>query len=301
MKRNIIIRQLLFPAFCLLGMLVTSCINEDLDECYKLRLKVVNQKGEDITPSGYVEKTALYIFDENLEYLETRQLDKTFITSRDEIVLNNYPASRKLNIVAWGNLNVLGDKQGVSEAKRIEDFKVMLKTKNTLATQPDSLYFGIEQVQTKAGGITENKEVVIAPKTGSVTVQTIGLQYGLRKYGFSENAECEFSLDKTLSGFDYQGGQIGDSVYYDLNVKRYNGIDYQTVERQNACLGEQMGVVLTANNAPFITVTEDDKGEKIRTTASENTFVVLEFAEDGTLSVRVQVRPWGEVNDHIEF
>lgn len=100
MKRNIIIRQLLFPAFCLLGMLVTSCINEDLDECYKLRLKVVNQKGEDITPSGYVEKTALYIFDENLEYLETRQLDKTFITSRDEIVLNNYPASRKLNIVA---------------------------------------------------------------------------------------------------------------------------------------------------------------------------------------------------------
>lgn len=301
MKRNAIIRQLLFPALCLLGVLATSCINEDLDECYRLRLKVVNQKGEDITPSGYVKRTALYIFDENLNYLETRQLDESFITSRDEIVLDNYPASRKLNIVAWGNVNVLGENQEVAEAKKIEDLKVMLKTNGVQANRPDSLYFGIEQVQTKAGGITEDKEVMISPKTGSVTLQTINLHYGLRKYGFSENAECDFSLNKTLSGFDYQGKQIGDSVYYQLNTKRYNGIDYQTTERQNACLGEDMGVELAANGNNFLTVTTDDKGAPIRTSASENTFVVLEFAEDGTLSVKVTVRPWGEVNDHIEF
>ena len=52
MKRNAIIRQLLFPALCLLGVLATSCIKDDLDECYKLRLKAENIKGEDVT--GYV-------------------------------------------------------------------------------------------------------------------------------------------------------------------------------------------------------------------------------------------------------
>lgn len=300
MKRISFIKKLLFPALCLCA-LVTGCINEDLDECYKLRLKVVNQNGEDITPSGYVKRTALYIFDENLNYLETRQLDESFITSRDEIILDNYPASRKLNIVAWGNLNVLGEKQDISEAQKIEDLKVMLKTNGEQANQPDSLYFGIEQVQTKAGGITENKEVVIHPKTGSVTVQTINLHYGLRRYNLPENADCTFALDKTLSGFNYEGEQIGDSVYYNLDVKRYDGVDYITTERQNACLGENMGVVLAANGNDFLTVYTDDNGDNIRTTASENTYVVLEFAEDGTLSVKVQVRPWSGIDDHIEF
>ena len=72
MKRNAIIRQLLFPALCLLGVLATSCIKDDLDECYKLRLKAENIKGEDVTGLGYVSAASLYIFDENLNYLETR-------------------------------------------------------------------------------------------------------------------------------------------------------------------------------------------------------------------------------------
>ena len=213
MKRNAIIRQLLFPALCLLGVLATSCIKDDLDECYKLRLKAENIKGEDVTGLGYVSAASLYIFDENLNYLETRVLDKDFIISHDEIVLDNYPASQKLNIVAWGNVNVLGDKQEVSESKRIEDLKVMLKSQNSLAVLPDSLYFGIQQVQTKAsGGITENKEIVVHPKVGSVTIETINLKYGLRSKGISSVNECDFYLNRTLSGFDYQGEQIGDSV-----------------------------------------------------------------------------------------
>ena len=35
-----------------------------------------------------MESTNLYIFDENLNYLETRSLDKNFIRSRNEIVLD---------------------------------------------------------------------------------------------------------------------------------------------------------------------------------------------------------------------
>lgn len=304
MKHNTIIKQLLFPALCVLGLLSTSCIHEDLDECYTLRLRAENIKGEDVTSSRYVSTASLYIFDENLNYLETRVLDEDFIASHEEIVLDNYPANRKLNIVAWGNVNVLGDKQDVSETERIEDLKVMLKSQNSLAVMPDSLYYGIEQVQTKAsGGITENKEIVIHPKVGSVTIETINIEYGLRKHNISSVRDCDFYLDRTLSGFDYQGEQIGDSVYYNpLSVPSdVNPGEWKTPNLQTACPGDGLGVSLDVNGISLGSAVVDDKGNPIVTRAGENTHIVLEFAEDGTLSARVQVRPWGEVNDHIEF
>ena len=304
MKRISFIKQLLFSALCLLAVLATGCIKEDLDECYKLRLRAENIKGEDITATGYVSTASLYIFDEDLNYLETRVLDKDFIISHDEIVLDNYTADRKLNIVAWGNVNVLGDKQEVSESKRIDELKVMLKNQNTLAVMPDSLYYGIQQVQTKAsGGITENKEIVVHPKVGSVTIETINLEYGLRSRGISSVHECDFYLNKTLSGFDYQGEQIGDSVYYNpaSEPSTLNIGEWKTPNQQTACPGNSMGVSLDINGINLGSATVDQNGKPIETKAGENTHIVLEFAEDGTLSARVQVRPWGEVNDHIEF
>lgn len=303
MKHNAIIRQLLFPALCLLGLLATSCIHEDLDECYTLRLRAENIKGEDVTGLGYVSAASLYIFDENLNYLETRVLDKDFIISHDEIVLDNYPASQKLNIVAWGNVNVLGDKQEVSESKRIEELKVMLKSQNSLAVMPDSLYYGTQQVQTKAGGITENKEIVVHPKVGSVTIETINLEVGLRKNGITTVNDCDFYLDRTLSGFDYQGEQIGDSVYYNpASVPNEENVgQWKTPNLQTACPGSGMEVSLSVNGVQLGSAVVDEKGDEIATYAGQNTHIVLEFAEDGTLSARVQVRPWGEVNDHIEF
>ncbi|WP_278631706.1 FimB/Mfa2 family fimbrial subunit [Parabacteroides goldsteinii] len=303
MKHNAIIRQLLFPALCLLGLLATSCIHEDLEECYTLRLRAENIKGEDVTGLGYVSAASLYIFDENLNYLETRVLEKDFIISHDEIVLDNYPASQKLNIVAWGNVNVLGDKQEVTESKRIEELKVMLKSQNSQAVLPDSLYYGTQQVQTKAGGITENKEIVVHPKVGSVTIETRNLEYGLRSKGISSVKECDFYLNRTLSGFDYQGEQIGDSVYYNpASVPNDEKIgEWKTPNLQTACPGDSLGVSLDINGINLGSATHDQDNKPIATKAGENTHIVLEFAEDGTLSARVQVRPWGEVNDHIEF
>lgn len=303
MKHNVIIKLFLLPVVCLLGVLATSCIQEDLDACYTLRLKAENIKGEDITGTGYVSTASLYIFDENQNYLETRTLDKDFIVSHDEIVLDNYPAHRKLNIVAWGNVNVLGERQDVSESERIEELKVMLKSQNGQAMLPDSLYYGIEQVQTKAGGITENKEIVVRPKVGSVTIETINLKFGLRRYDIASVKDCDFYLNRTLSGFDYQGAQIGDSVYYNpASVASDKNLgEWVTPELQTACPGTDLGVSLDINGINLGSAVADVNGDPIVTKAGENTHIVLEFAEDGTLSARVQVRPWGEVNDHIEF
>ena len=161
MKHILFTKELLLSAVALFAIIATSCIREDLDQCHTLKLKVENIKGDDITEYGWMESTDLYIFDENLNYLEKRRLDKNFIRSRNEIVLDGYTADRSLRIVAWGNVNALGEKQSVSEAQTIEDLKVMLKSQDGLAVTPDSLYYGSEQVFTKAGGVAKETEIVI--------------------------------------------------------------------------------------------------------------------------------------------
>lgn len=107
MKHILFTKELLLLVVALFAIIATSCIKEDLDQCYTLKLKVENIKGDDITEYGWMESTDLYIFDENLNYLEKRRLDKNFIRSRNEIVLDGYTADRSLRIVAWGSKYVV--------------------------------------------------------------------------------------------------------------------------------------------------------------------------------------------------
>ena len=302
MKHILFTKKLLLLAMVLLGISTTGCIKEDLDECYTLKLKVENIKGDDITESGWMESTNLYIFDENLNYLETRSLDKNFIRSRNEIVLDGYTADRSLRIVAWGNVNALGENQTVSEAQKIEDLKVMLKSDNGLAVNPDSLYYGSEQVLTKAGGVSKATEIVIRPKIGTVTIETRGLQEQLAKRGLRSagSADCDFFLNNTMNGFDYRGEQIGDDVYYNpAGTWDEAGSEWVTPTMQTACPGEDMTVSISVNGVSLGSANVDENGDPIYTTAGENTHLILEWDEGGTLSVRAIVRPWGVVEEDI--
>lgn len=302
MKHILFTKKLLLSAVVLLAVMATGCIKEDLDQCYTLKLKVENIKGDDITEYGWMESTDLYIFDENLNYLEKRNLDKNFIRSRNEIVLDGYTADRSLRIVAWGNVNALGENHTVSEAQKIEDLKVMLKSDNGLAVNPDSLYYGSEQVLTKAGGVSKASEIVIRPKIATVTIETIGLQAQLEKRGLRSvsSADCDFYLNNTRSGFDYRGEQIGDDVYYNpAGTWDEAGNEWVTLNRQTACPGEDMTVSISANGVSLGSASVDAEGNPIYTSAGENTHLILEWGEGGTLSVRAIVRPWGVVEDDI--
>lgn len=300
MKHILFTKELLLSAVALFAIIATSCIREDLDQCYTLKLKVENIKGDDITEYGWMESTDLYIFDENLNYLEKRSLDKNFIRSRNEIVLDGYTADRSLRIVAWGNVNALGEKQSVSEAQTIEDLKVMLKSQDGLAVTPDSLYYGSEQVLTKAGGVAKETEIVIRPKVGTVTIETRGLQEQLGRMGLRSSADCDFYLNNTLSGFDYRGTQIGDSVYYNPEgAWNESGVEWITPTMQTACPGQDMAVSISANGVSLGSAKVDENGDPIYTSAGENTHLILEWGEGGTLSVRATVRPWGVVEEDI--
>ena len=83
-----------------------------------------------------------------------------------------------------------------------------------LAVTPDSLYYGSEQVLTKAGGVAKETEIVIRPKVGRSRSRPEGCKSNSGRMGLRSSVDCDFYLNNTLSGFDYRGTQIGDSVYY---------------------------------------------------------------------------------------
>lgn len=287
----------------LLAVLAVSCIKEDLDACYKLTLSVQNAKGDDVTELGVVTNATIYIFDDNQKLLATRTLDKEFITSRKEITLTDYPGDSKLHIVAWGNL--AGGHQDVTNAKELTDLKVMLKNQNELAQSPDKLYYGNKDVElndasTVTGG---NQEIVVRCKVGDITMDTRGLENVRRLRNLKSTDEFGFYMDRTLSGFDHAGQLIGDSVYYNPDyqpaVKSQN--DIETIEPNNVVTGEKLKFRLEMGGQELAVRDTDDDGNPFYTTEENNTHVRFTFDEDGNVSVKVKVTPWGTVDDNIEF
>ncbi len=171
--KSILTKKVLFLALVAVTVFTTGCIKEDLDECYKLTLKVVNHKGDDITALSVVSEAKLFIYDNNSKLLDTRDLNDAFIRGKETIELN-YPESSKLHLIAWGNLK---GHQDVNEATKVEDFAVSLKSEGEIAQSPDSIFFGDIDVTVRGNGVAGgNQEIVLEPKTGTVEMRTLNLQ-----------------------------------------------------------------------------------------------------------------------------
>lgn len=307
-------KQSLLLAAGALAVMLTGCIKDDLAECSKLTLKVegLNRTDiTDITSLGLVEDATLYIFDENKKLLETRNLDKDFILSKEAIRLDNYPDHTKLNIVAWGNLK--GGNQSVTDPKQLEDLKVQLKSsEDGFAQSPDSLYFGTKEVTSLGSGIVGGDgQVVIRLKTGTYTIKTSGLNNALKAYGLRSASDFDFYINRTLSVYDNAGSLDGDSVAYNPEGTYDTAQEWLTTGiidqdqfggKQNSFAGENLGVSITSKDGSVNkTVYVDDNGDPFEIPEGGRLDVLLLFGEDGTISAKMRITPWGVVEEDMIF
>lgn len=307
MKYNFFTQRNLFVAFCAMALAFTGCIKEEMGDCkyYALRLKVENTKGGDITESGIVSEATLFIFDENNKFLDKVLLDDKAIKSRKSIELD-YPSSAKLNVVAWAGL--AGERQNVTDAKLISDLEVNLKKDGTIASSPDSLYYGIKTnvITRSSEGQTINQEIVIRKKIGSVQVRTVGIEYArvpASKAGNGTVSPDDFSyiVDRTPSGFDYQGNMIGDSVSYSP-APFINETGYLETDKANVIPADNISASLMSKGTQIYNVSKNDKGESFNVGVDENLLIVVQLGEDGNvLSVKSSVRAWGDTDQEEEL
>ena len=305
MKHQLFTKKSLLLVLAAVALFATSCIKEEIDACYKLTLAVHNHRGEDITPQGFVSKATLYVFDENSKLLETRELGREYTAERKIIELN-YPENQKLHCVVWGNLK---GSQKVSDATKAEDLAVSLILNNDIAQAPDSLFFGAKDVTVRGNGVAGgDQEIVLDPKTGTLEMVTINLDNeiswneGLR--AGSENATCQFYMDRTQSTFDSKGNLVGDSVSYEPDGTWKSG-EWETPSPENFVEGQLMTGSLDVNGRLYRVTkaenTETHEMEDIRVSVFQKTRVEFVFDEYGKLNARIKVTPWGVVDDDPEL
>ena len=93
----------------------------------------------------------------------------------------------------------------MNEATKAEDFAVSLKSEGEIAQSPDSIFFGDIDVTVRGNGVAGgNQEIVLEPKTGTVEMRTLNLQYALTARGLRATDECDFYMDRTLNTIDYK-------------------------------------------------------------------------------------------------
>lgn len=304
-KRNLF---LALGAFVLLG---TSCIKEDLEACYTLTLKVVNEKSEDITPLGNVTDASLFVFDENKTLLETRQLDADFIINRRNIELS-YPEGTKLFLVAYGNL--AGGNQTVKKGTKAEELFVALNTTaEGRASSPDSLFYGNKTVETiGAGGyVGGNQEIVIDPRTGTVTMITVNLDKAIVARGgvlkAGEEPQLQFQVDRTMESLDYNGEKSGKEVYFNPDGKYDKSREWATPNQTNMYTDKQLLGSIYYNGAKIgeaENALNETTGEMepITVYPRKNTLIKLEWGNNGAfIGAKVKITPWGVVDEDIEF
>ncbi len=308
---------LLFTMGCALALTTTGCIRESLDACpaHQLTVKVINEKGGEITETAgeRIEEVTVFLFDESLVHLNTYHMSAADVEGHRKIDLA-YPEGTKLRAIAWGNAYA-GNQTINDNVDLAEQLKVMLKKEQEKATIPDELYYGKENIVTKALEVQSVDTVTIQVIVGELRAFTDGmpakyqaaLKTGLKADGLDP---LKVYVNRTLSTWNYDGKLEGDSVYYmpepllgvdqDPNISPEEmSTDYQYYAPQPG----GMNLVLELPDAPAKQEWVDMvDGDPIRVEVGRKTEVMFEWDGEGNyLGVRVTVRDWGFVDDPIEW
>lgn len=305
-------------AVCAFAFLATGCINEDLDQCYKLRLRVLNAAGVDITRNSRSEDATIYVFDENGKYLESVTMTYNQITEMQEIKLKTpYKEGMKLSFLAWGNALGAANTVNIYESQNLNDFKLELASKEDgVGATKVELFGGTEAIVTAEGNLRQDEWIEIEPKAGTITMATYNLQRYLARAGISDN-EFKLRLNETKGGLGSEATPLNaeatlaqDGGWGIPKSDAYSALDFTADEWVSPEI-EDYAIASTGLSALIRTadgnVLDDDMLDyvdenPIEIAPENDAFVLFEWGDDGVyIGTRVIVRPWGYVEDPIEF
>ena len=82
----------------------TSEVIEQAEVPFSVVLKAMNSDGNDITTKGEVNGATLFVFDQNNDFFEQINVNKSTILSRRAIDIN-CPNSNDITVIAWSGIN----------------------------------------------------------------------------------------------------------------------------------------------------------------------------------------------------
>ena len=185
----------------------TSEVIEQAEVPFSVVLKAMNSDGNDITTKGEVNGATLFVFDQNNDFFEQINVNKSTILSRRAIDIN-CPNSNDITVIAWSGINSGNEEiSNMSKANIISDLQVSLKENNGIANIPSDLFYGqVTLHKNSSTKSTVSNELQIIRKTSIFQLST----KGLIKYLGSNAGNFEYRIKNTKSSLDYNGNPTGD-------------------------------------------------------------------------------------------
>lgn len=284
-------RTFAIPAFMLSVFLCTSCVREDTEGCvqYALNVRAVDAEGNDLTQSGVLQKSDIYLFDEN-------GFVRMVPAGASSDYLFGEEKSARLTLVAWGNLkeDTLVTTE-LTKGTSIEEAKIQLRrhAEGTHIPITDLFYSRKELNRLQTRSIQEESVTLVMERMAAgVSIRT---RYLAERYPYT-GVPYHFIVRGTGTEMDFTGRMIGEDAGYKPTSITDNAGDlyappFHVFTTQE---GDRIEIEIYREQERICTVTEDNKFEPLRVTAGKQTNIDIDF-RFAKVQTSIMVVPWGEV------
>lgn len=284
----------------LLMFLFAGCIKDDLSDCpVTYRLVVQTDPNDDVqlrTGTIMDNKVILFIFDENNRLLDYRR------TSPGQVMELTYSGHRRLNAVAWANLDGQMDLSALSSQTPLENAKVQLAERVQLsdgkyAYSPNDLFQGKKELNLTIDTQNRPDVLIIGRKVAAIRITTRHLKefVGTTDYDFT------YRVRGSKNTFDFNGNLLGDDRNY-LPVSSFNPANefvapaFLVFPNQT---DKKIAVDIYKGDNLIYTMDTDGNGLPIRAERGKLLDLIIDFSA-GT-NVTISIKDWDDKEIDQEF
>ncbi len=277
---------------CILSaILCTACVREDTEGCvqYALNVQAVDAEGNDLTSSGVLQKTDVYLFDEKgFVRMVPAGTSSDFLFGEDK--------NARLTLVAWGNLKE--DTLITTELTRgtsMEEAKVQLRryAEGTHIPVTDLFYSCKELSRPQTRSMQEETLTLIMERMAAcVSIRT---RYLAERYPYM-GEPYHFIVRGTGTEIDFTGNVAGEETGYEpASTTSDQGDVYAPSFHVFPMLENgRIEIDLYRKEEKIYTITEDNNFQPLKVTVGKQTNIDIDFRY-AEIKVFITVTPWGEV------
>lgn len=287
----------IFCCTCLLFFFL-SCIGEDLGGCasqYTLAVRAVDADGKDITESGVLQKTDIYLFDENgFVRMVPVGTSTGFLLGADK--------NATLTFVAWGNLKTdTLQTTVITPGTSIMDARLLLRRQAKGSDLPVTDLFFCNKTFTSAQIQAMQGNTITLIMTRWVAGISIRTHNFSVRYPYIGQA-YHFVVRGTGNKVDFTGKVIvSEASYVPPFTTDSNGDMYASSFRIFPTEeGQYIEIDIYRGDEKLYTVTTDSRFKRLFAPSGRQLNVDIDFLYDD-VKVSMTIAPWGKVTQDTEM
>lgn len=285
-------------AYACLVLLHGSCVREDTEDClqYAVNVRAVDAEGNDLTESGTLEKTVVYLFNEKgFVRMVPAGISSDFLFGHDR--------NGRLTLVAWGNLkeDTLVTTE-ISPGTSLEQARLQLRQHAGGSHLPlTDLFYCRKELNKEATTRGMQEETVTLVMERTAAGLSIRTRYLAERYPYN-GKPYTFIVRGTGTEVDFTGRiKGGDAGYRPASHTDGQGDVYAPPFRIFPTReDERIEIDIYRERERICTITQTNDSIPLRASAGRQTNIDIDFRY-AKVKTHVTVAPWGTVDQDTEM